>query len=383
MIMKRHWGVGAPLLAVVLCLAADLASAAQYYEMKNATIIVHTEDSDGRHDRPALHLLIPATWKAEGGATINQAAGGCFVDVIQLSAVAQSADETISLQILPARSWEWIEDPAAQRQLQAESQKDARFHLQSCPLKKPVHAAEFLRDEVVPKLKDATVGTIEPFPELERIARFRLGLPADGTGNPGGVHTEAARAKVSFTDAKGRKVDSWVGAVILVRALASARGTFYDWHVIDVMAFMTPPGKLESNDKLSKLMVSTIRIDPQWQQYTSNYTASLYRMKQQMQAQQAAMIAKFQRDAADIINGVTQRAQQGADAAFRGQDQLIRGVQTFRNPATGATMELSNQYDHAWLNGGDRYVMSDDPNFNPNGQLNGSWTELQAVRPAP
>ena len=58
-------------------------------------------------------------------------------------------------------------------------------------------------------------------------------------------------------------------------------------------------------------------------------------------------------------------------------------MQTFRDPSSGATFELSNQYDHAWLNGSNQYVMSDDPNFNPNGNLNGNWTQLQAVRPQP
>jgi hypothetical protein len=38
--------------------------------------------------------------------------------------------------------------------------------------------------------------------------------------------------------------------------------------------------------------------------------------------------------------------------------------------------------DHAWLNGSNQYVMSDDPNFNPNGNVNGNWT-LQPVRPQP
>jgi hypothetical protein len=46
-------------------------------------------------------------------------------------------------------------------------------------------------------------------------------------------------------------------------------------------------------------------------------------------------------------------------------------------------MELSKQYDHAWLNGANEYVMSDDPSFNPNAQLSGSWNQLQAVRPSP
>ena len=46
-------------------------------------------------------------------------------------------------------------------------------------------------------------------------------------------------------------------------------------------------------------------------------------------------------------------------------------------------MELSNLYDHAWLNGSHEYVTSDNPNFNPNGQLSGSWNQLQVVRRAP
>jgi hypothetical protein len=76
-------------------------------------------------------------------------------------------------------------------------------------------------------------------------------------------------------------------------------------------------------------------------------------------------------------------AQRGANQSAFGEGQIIRGVQTFRDPTTGKTMELSNQYDHAWLNGNNEYVLSDDPNFNPNGKLDGSWNQLQVVRPTP
>jgi hypothetical protein len=58
-------------------------------------------------------------------------------------------------------------------------------------------------------------------------------------------------------------------------------------------------------------------------------------------------------------------------------------VQTFRDPATGGTYELSNQYDHAWLNGSNEYVMSANPNFNPNGKLDGNWNQLEVVQPQP
>jgi hypothetical protein len=77
---------------------------------------------------------------------------------------------------------------------------------------------------------------------------------------------------------------------------------------------------------------------------------------------------------------VVERREAGANHAVYGESQIIRGVQTFRDPASGATFELSNQFDHAWLNGSNEYVMSDDPNFNPNGNLSGNWTALQVVR---
>jgi len=63
--------------------------------------------------------------------------------------------------------------------------------------------------------------------------------------------------------------------------------------------------------------------------------------------------------------------------------QLIRGVQSYRTSDTGATLELSDQYAHARSGGANDHVMSDDPNFNPNGHLNGSWTALKPIPPQP
>jgi hypothetical protein len=78
---------------------------------------------------------------------------------------------------------------------------------------------------------------------------------------------------------------------------------------------------------------------------------------------------------------MSSNAQRVSDIGFHANDQNLRDVQTYRDPSTGRTFELSNQYGHAWLNGANQYVMSDDPNFNPNSALPGSWNELQPVQP--
>jgi hypothetical protein len=73
-------------------------------------------------------------------------------------------------------------------------------------------------------------------------------------------------------------------------------------------------------------------------------------------------------------------AQRVSDIGFHANEQNLRDVRTYRDPSTGQTMELSNQYNHAWLNGNNQYIMSDDPSFDPNSALPGTWNQLQPVQ---
>ena len=375
-----------------LCVAAGAAQAAaapaaaapgataHYFRMKQVQIIDQTQ----QQPKPAYDLMIPTTWQFKGAVNTGEAQGGCFADWFAVLGDAKSADNTIELQILPQYTWQWVTDPQTQRQLQQENQQGAKYGIKPCPVRAPVHAADFLHQDLIEKFrKGKPVISIESFPELNQIARNRLGLPPDGTGNPGGVHTEAARARLAFDDDKGNPVEEWVSAVIVVRAVQSGPGVAYDWHAMMVMVMHTPKGQLDANDKLFKLIAGTIHPEAEWLKYSSGVIATMYRKKQEEEAKRSAIIAQFQQHVADTINGVVANSMRGASNAAFGADQLVRGVQTFRDPSTGTTFELSNQYDHAWLNGSNDYVMSDDPNFNPNGKVSGNWTSLQAVRPQP
>jgi hypothetical protein len=168
-----------------------------------------------------------------------------------------------------------------------------------------------------------------------------------------------------------------------MRTFRVGRGSLYDLHAIDLMSFTAPKGKLAGNEKLLRVMMSSVRLTPEYSAFANKNIANLY----QAQAQKEAMIdqinAKLQNDITQTYMQISANAARGSQQSFMEADQNIRGVQTFRDPSTGGTMELSNQYDHAWLNGANEYVMSDDPNFNPNAQLSGNWNQLQAVRPSP
>ena len=356
-------------------------SSDHYFLMKQVQLI----DQAAGQGRPAYDLMIPKDWQFKGWVNVGVAEGGCFADWFSVVGDAKSADNSIELQIDPKYTWQYIDDPAGQRQMQQKNAFDARYKIKPCPVRAPVKAEEFLRRDLMEKYrKGKTVVSVEPFPELDQLVRYRIGLPPSG-GDVNGIHTEAARARLSYDDDKGQPVEEWVTAEIIVRKIPmGTRGAAYDWHAVNVMWFRTPKGLLDANERLFKLIASTIRPEPDWQKWSNGVIASLYQKKQEEAARQQQIIIEFQNKVADTINGVVANQQRGSMQSAYGTSQLIREVQTFRDPTTGSTFELSNKYDNAWLDKTQQYyLMSDDPNFTPNGNVTGNWTQLQLVRPQP
>jgi hypothetical protein len=364
---------------------ASAVSGQNYFLMKQVKII----DQGLGQGKPAYDLMIPKDWQFKGAVNTHEAEGGCFGDWFSVYGVATSPDNSVEFQIAPQFTWQYMDDLAGRQQMQEQNQKDVKYGMKACPVRAPIKAEEFLRKDMVPKCtkacKNTTVVSAEAFPQLEEMVRHQLGLPFEPSGgNAGNTRIDAARVRIAFDDEKGQPAEGWMAAAIVVHTMpGGGRGAAYDWHAVSVLFFRTPKGQLDANDKLFKMIASTIRPELEWQKWSNGIIASLYQEKQKQLAIQSAMLAAFRAHVADVVNGVTANSMAGANQAVFGQDQLIRGVQTFRDPSTGGTMELSNQYDHAWLNGANEYVMSDNPNFNPNGNLTGIWNQLEVVQPQP
>ena len=167
--------------------------------------------------------------------------------------------------------------------MQVQNQRDVQVGLKPCPVRAPVPAAEFLRQDLIAKYrKGKTVVSIDPFPELDQLVRYQMGLPPAGAGgNTRGIRTDAARARLAYDDEKGRPVEEWIAASIVVRAIpVNGRATAYDWHAVKVLFFRTPKGQLDANDRLFKLIASTVHPDPEWQKWSNGIITAMYRKKQ-------------------------------------------------------------------------------------------------------
>jgi hypothetical protein len=362
--------------------SAKNAATGSYLRLKQVQIIDPGMDKV-QGAQPAFDLLIPSDWTLKGNVLFGGGKGGCFADMFAVYWDAANPDGSVGFQGAPDYSWQYADDPAVMKKLTDPNRRALGGNGKPCPVAKPMKAEEYIRQYVPTALASgSTIISVEPFPELNQIARKRVGLPSVNGSDGSGTQTDAVRARIEFQK-DGKAQEGWLAVAVVTRTYSAGRGNFYDCRAIGLTALHAPKGKLDANDKLFKAMISSVRPEPKWQSYSNGIIARLYSAEAQKEAVQDKVIADFQRHVADTINSVTANQMRGSNNSAFGADQNIRGVQTFRDPTTGSTMELSNLYDHAWLNGSNEYIMSDDPNFNPNAQLTGNWSQLQPVRPAP
>lgn len=352
-----------------------------YLLMKQVSVTGPGPDP-GTPYQPSYDLLVPSAWKFAGTSIFMSpdATSGCFADAYATNILVTSPDGSIVFQAVPDYSWQYADDPSIVQNLSDPNRRALGAGGKKCAVAKPVRAEEYLRQSVLPKLgNDTTLVSVEPFPALNEIVRQRRGLPPEG-GNTGATRTEAIRARTTFQK-DGKEMEAWVALAVVVDISPAGRGSFYDSHATSFVALTAPKGKLDANDRLFRVMIGSIHPEPKWVTYSNRQLAILYQAEAQKESAIDQIHAALLRKELATIQSVTANMMAGSNASAMRADQNIREVQTFRDPSTGRTMELSSLYDHAWLNGSNQYVMSDDPNFNPNGNLNGSWNRLQAVNP--
>jgi hypothetical protein len=358
---------------------ATAGAGGSYLVMKKVQI-TGTSMDPAHPSMPAFDLLIPSTWKIQGNVSFGAGSPtGCYSDIFATHLQASSPDDSTKFQAGPDSSSQYADDPSVLQSLNDPKLRALGAGGKPCPVAKPMTAEEYIRQNIV-KLypSGTTVVSVAPFPELNEIVRKRQGLPP-GNGNTGATRTEAIRVRLAYQK-DGKDMEDWVAVAIVVNIYPAGRGSLYDSHATSLVSFSAPKGKLDANDKLFQVMVSSLQPEPQWVTYSGGVLAKLY----QAQAQKVATInqvkSQFYMHEVQTINGVTANAIRGANVSAFHADQNVRGVQTFRDPATGKTQELSYLYDHAWQNGSGEYIMSNDPSFNPNEHVSGNWSELQPVR---
>ena len=306
---------------------------------------------------------------------------------------ANSPDNRLAIEALPPRYWQWADDRNLVQAMQMNNQQGARFGMKGCDIGPPMRAEEFLKRTVIPAFRrNAQVVAVEPMPEFLQVAQEQAQhyeAQARQNGLQMQIRADVARLRLNY-DLDGQPVEEWLTAVTFASGtpapsfdIASGRmgqTVSYTCGGYNVYAMRAPRGQLDAKAKFFLMVLSTVHPDPNWENRISQVKANINADASRAAMQRSEIIRKSGEDTRKIIADTYDNRQASQDRTAHQFSQVIRGVETYRNPSTGETFELSNQYEHAWMNGRNEYLLSDSPNFNPNVDLrDGNWTAMERV----
>jgi hypothetical protein len=376
--------------AVAARAAAGEPAAPRYFRMK----LVKVVDSRG-FERPltALTLLVPTDWTVQGSVSYDAGAMAC-TGLPRVSFRVASPDGRVAVEGFPATSWSWSDSPGALRAMEQRRQMGAQFGMPGCDVRPPLLARDFLSSVLLPAARPgARVLGVDVDPEAQKAVQEMardVESRMSASGVPTRISADTARLHISHERA-GSREEEWVTAMTVARATPAPSfdpmtgqmvpSLSYSCGADYIFAASAPPGRLQANESLFRAIVGSLRVDPVWLARVRQVQVGIAAAQVKGAAERSRIIARSAEETDRIMTDTWRHRQESQDRSAERWSQAMRGVETFRDPETGETVDLSHRYGNAWSNGKNEYLLSDSPGFDPGTVSRDRWRRLQPVEP--
>lgn len=324
----------------------------------------------------AYSILVPKGWKSSGGITWN-VRSTCMAESVRNRVTATSPDGNYALEIYPQQEWDWWDD---RMMLQTQIQQAQNPVYRRCTIAQPMDAGQFMQGPMAQEM-GAQVVSVEPNAELTRV----LQQQAQATNQQyqqSGVNLEirpsAAIGTLRYPDgSEGVALCSVAMQVSwMPNYLSGGQTASYSCQANQKVALHCPAGKEAEARKLLSTVMSSIRMNPQWQQGVQQMMNNVAAVEQNETAKRAAIQRDAANYSADLQQRTWEKGQASQDRIAEQWSQTLRGVETWRD-ASGGSVELSSGYNEAWSRPDGSYILSNNPLFDPNVALQENWKKLE------
>lgn len=320
----------------------------------------------------AFSFLMPADWKFEGGMQwiLDNPAMPSVTAFRVYNPVGKEQFE-----VFPNHCYFWTNN---QQQLLITPPGSRYF---GSTVMQPVSAEEALLNIILPEFRYGfqalNVINHENVPELPQI----LGA---GSQAGGGVISAATGAKLRVSyimDDVTMEEEFYAVVETISFPIQSMYGTFYNtiWYIDYIFSFKAEKGELENNTKVFQTITSSFKLNPEWYAKYSNVIEYMAQQK----ISQIRSIGEFSRMLSRMSDQMSEDKMQQFKARGEVYDNVSQkfsdnmlGIDRYYDPFEEREVELPSGYNHAWSNNNGEYILSDNPNFNPNVGSNLHWEPM-------
>ncbi len=353
-------------LSVIWALVAATGFAglaeAQTYRVRQEAIL----DRNGfERPIPVGTLLLPSDWASQGSLFWQQTS--CEGDSWQADWVAAGPDGTV-MQLEGGVGWYMSSYDMGG--MNVCRQADVRT------------VEDFLRAYVSITRPGAQLLSVERRSDLEQAHCYGLpqrsqtggvlmvnwasiGQAVIGYSLDGQPMEEAFRVSIAF----GRTVmaDGWGGQM-----------EFLSGRAYPFMAMRAPAGQLDL--ELFDFVNQSYQSNPEWVQRIVKHQQEMARINNQGAMERSRITAQHGEEMRQIIQEGFENRQAAQDRMHQNFSDAIREVTPFQDPTYGDVVELPSGYDQAWRMNDGSYVVSNNPNFDPNVDWQENAQPLQQIQ---
>jgi hypothetical protein len=328
-------------------------------------------DSEGIGTK-AFSMLIPVDWQSEG--SIDWILDNPAMPVAG-EFRAWNPDGAEEFTLFPNQAFFWSNNPMIEQTFPPGSRYFGAL------VRSPLGPVDALKEIALPLFRsgveDLEVVGEEDLPQVSNFFET-------GTDSSTGVITsaEGGKIRVEYT-LNGVAMEDEMYCIIQSQDIPVQ--TFYgvtrnvNWYMTYVESFRAEKGKLDSEAKLFQTISYFARTDVNW---LNKYNQVVnYLIQQQIQqienlGRLSDIVSQTSNEISDANFEAWEQSQSVKDQLANDFSDSILGIQSYRNPIDGSTVDLPSGYSSAWTNSLGEYVLSDSASYNPNTESNLNWQQL-------
>jgi len=316
-----------------------------------------------------FHMLIPAGWQVKGGVRWlfdNPGMPAALSVQVWNPQGAEGFEVLPNMNFVPGGGLATLFNPQGSKYYGAE-------------VRKPVAMREAFTQFILPRYRSwaekLQLVNFELQPDLPRLVK------SDALVTPN-CSAEGGKARIRYSWHNQDYEEEIYGVVEIFRMptpAAIGKPEVIVWFIDNLFAFRAGAGRLEANVDLFTMMITSLKANPEW--YAAFKTIANQLIAKQIQ--HIKNIGEFGRAYAEAGSQARQQnlndwyaRQDVYDRLATDRSRSIRDVDGFYDPHKGEVVELPSGYGQAWANNNGEYIVTDNPNFNPNEQSNLHWEPM-------